>query len=77
MQNSKIRVAIAGYGNLGKGIEGELSKNPDMELVCIFTRRNPKDLKINSNVLAVLDSSFNFDFCKSYSFSNTFIAVCC
>ena len=50
MQNSKIRVAIAGYGNLGKGIEGELSKNPDMELVCIFTRRNPKDLKINSNV---------------------------
>lgn len=50
MQNSKIRVAIAGYGNLGKGIESELSKNPDMELVCIFTRRNPKDLKINSNV---------------------------
>ena len=50
MQNSKIRVAIAGYGNLGKGIEGELSKNPDMELVCIFTRRNPKDLKIKSNV---------------------------
>ena len=53
MQNNKIRVAIAGYGNLGKGIEGELSKNPDMELVCIFTRRNPETLKIKSNVLVV------------------------
>lgn len=50
MQKNKIRVAIAGYGNLGKGIEGELSKNPDMELICIFTRRSPETLKIKSNV---------------------------
>lgn len=48
-KQSKIRVAIAGYGNLGKGIESQLAKNPDMELVCIFTRR-PSTLKTNSNV---------------------------
>lgn len=49
----KIRVAIVGYGNLGKGVESQLSKNPDMELVCIFTRRNPELLKIDSNVPVV------------------------
>ena len=50
MENKKIRVAIAGYGNLGKGIESQLPKHEDMELVCIFTRRNPDSLKIKSNV---------------------------
>ena len=49
----KIRVAIAGYGNLGKGIESQISKNPDMELICIFTRRDPNSLHINSNVPVV------------------------
>lgn len=53
MTQSKIRVAIAGYGNLGKGIESQLSKNPDMELVCIFTRRDPSTLKTNSSVPVV------------------------
>ena len=46
----KIRVAIVGYGNLGKGIESQLSKNPDMELVCIFTRRDPSTLETKSSV---------------------------
>ena len=50
MNNEKIRVAIAGYGNLGKGIESEITKNPDMELICIFTRRDPASLNIKSNV---------------------------
>lgn len=53
MENKKIRVAIAGYGNLGKGIESQLDKNPDMELICIFTRRDPSSLKIKSNVPVV------------------------
>ena len=52
-QNKKIRVAIAGYGNLGKGIESQLDKNPDMELMCVFTRRDPSTLKIKSNVPVV------------------------
>lgn len=53
MEYNKIRVAIAGYGNLGKGIESQLHKNPDMELVCIFTRRNPSSLETKSNVPVV------------------------
>ena len=47
---NKIRVAICGYGNLGKGVESEINKSEDMEFVAIFTRRNPEDLKTNSNV---------------------------
>ena len=45
----KIRIAICGYGNLGRGIEGEITKQKDMELVAIFTRRDPSTLKIASN----------------------------
>ena len=55
-KDNKIRVAIAGYGNLGKGIESQINKNPDMELMCIFTRREPSTLKIKSNVPVVHQS---------------------
>ena len=53
MEEKKIRVAIAGYGNLGKGIESQINKNNDMELVCIFTRRDPSTLKTKSAVPVV------------------------
>ena len=53
MSQNKIRVAIAGYGNLGKGVETGLKNNPDMELVCIFTRRDPNTLKVKSSVPVV------------------------
>ena len=29
----KIRIGIAGYGNLGRGVECAVGQNPDMELV--------------------------------------------
>ena len=45
-----IRIAIAGYGNLGKGVELAMAQNPDMELVCVFTRRDPESLKPASGV---------------------------
>ncbi|MBQ7961699.1 MAG: diaminopimelate dehydrogenase [Clostridia bacterium] len=45
-----IKVAIAGYGNLGKGVECAVSKCSDMELVALFTRRNPDDVKPVSGV---------------------------
>ncbi len=38
---NKIQVAIHGYGNLGRGVELALSACPDMELVGVFTRRDP------------------------------------
>jgi len=41
----KIRIGICGYGNLGKGVESEISKNPDMELAAIFTRRDTAKTK--------------------------------
>ena len=46
----KIKIGICGYGNLGKGVEKEISKVNDMELKAIFTRRNPKEIQKNSNV---------------------------
>ena len=49
--NNKIKVGICGYGNLGRGVESEIGKNPDMELTAVFTRRKPvESLKINANV---------------------------
>ena len=41
----KIRIGIYGYGNLGKGVETAIKNNPDMELVGVFTRRDPKTIK--------------------------------
>ena len=50
----KIRIGICGYGNLGKGVESEIAKNPDMELAAVFSRRTPADaLQIKSNVPVV------------------------
>ncbi len=46
----KIKVAIAGYGNLGKGVECAISACPDMELVALFTRRDPATIKPHSGV---------------------------
>lgn len=40
-----IRIAIAGHGNLGRGVEAAIIKNPDMQLVGIYTRRPPEQLK--------------------------------
>ena len=50
---NKIRIAICGYGNLGRAVEGNISTNKDMELVAIFTRRNSNDLNIKSSVPVV------------------------
>lgn len=41
----KIRIGIYGYGNLGKGVETAIYNNKDIELVGIFTRRNPSSVK--------------------------------
>ncbi len=46
----KIRVGIAGYGNLGRGVEAAISKCDDMELVALFTRRNPDSIKTVSGI---------------------------
>ncbi len=56
-----IRIGIMGYGNLGRGIECAIKQNDDMELVAVFTRRNPETVKIltpNVNVYSV-DEAIN------------------
>ena len=40
-----MKVAIYGYGNLGKGVENAVLLAPDMELVGVFTRRSPDTVK--------------------------------
>lgn len=49
----KIRIGIAGYGNLGRGVESAIYQNEDMELVGVFTRRNPEDLTILNDEIPV------------------------
>ena len=41
----KIKIAIAGYGNLGRGVECAIKQNPDTELYGVFSRRNPDSVK--------------------------------
>ena len=40
----KIRIGIVGYGNVGRGVECAVNQNDDMELVAVFTRRNPDEI---------------------------------
>ena len=44
--SQRIRVAIAGYGNLGRGVEAALAQNPDMRLVGVFSRRDPVSVSL-------------------------------
>ncbi|MBQ8477276.1 MAG: diaminopimelate dehydrogenase [Succinivibrio sp.] len=44
-----------GYGNLGRGIECAVNSSNDMELVAVFTRRDPSTLKIASKNVAVVN----------------------
>ena len=46
----KIKIAIAGYGNLGRGVEYAVSQNPDTELFAVFTRRDPAFIRPRTGV---------------------------
>ena len=48
-----IRIGILGYGNLGRGVECAIKHNPDMELVAVFTRRDPATVKILTDSASV------------------------
>lgn len=49
-----IRIAIVGYGNLGRGAEAAITQNPDMELMAVFTRRDPATLQLQTPGVPVL-----------------------
>ena len=40
-----MRIGIAGYGNIGRGVESAVTNAPDMELVAVFTRRDPASVQ--------------------------------
>ncbi len=46
----KIKIAIMGYGNLGRGIEAAVRQNPDTELVAVFSRRDPSSVVTKTGV---------------------------
>lgn len=52
-----IRIGIYGYGNLGRGLEAAIKKNDDMELVYVFTRRDPASLKIQTPTAKVVSAN--------------------
>lgn len=56
-----IKVGIAGYGNLGKGVEKAVNAANDLELVGVFTRRNPDSVNTVSGVpVYSMDQAENF-----------------
>ncbi|WP_034444246.1 diaminopimelate dehydrogenase [Butyrivibrio sp. AE2032] len=52
-----IRIGILGYGNLGKGVELAVAAAPDMELVAVFTRRDPSSLTIKTSGVPVVSTN--------------------
>ena len=54
----KLRVSIVGYGNLGKSLEKEIEKQPECELVAIYSRR-----KLNHAKFRPLDGIANYHDC--------------
>lgn len=48
-----IKIGIVGYGNLAKGVECAIRQNPDMELVAVFTRRDPASVQIRTSGVPV------------------------
>lgn len=49
-----IRIGILGYGNLGRSVECAVREHEDMELVAVFTRRDPASVKIWSQDVPVV-----------------------
>lgn len=70
--SAKIRIAIAGYGNLGRGVELALAQNPDMELVAVFSRRDPSSLKLVANQVPV----YSFDTIEQYKNQIDVLILC-
>ena len=45
-----MKIAICGYGNLGRGVECAVTAAKDMELFAVFTKRDPKSVKVATDV---------------------------
>ena len=45
-----MKIAICGYGNLGRGVECAVTAAKDMELFAVFTKRDPNSVKVATDV---------------------------
>ena len=66
-----MKIAILGYGNLGKGVECAINQNPDMELFGIFSRRNPETVKTLTNA-----KTFHIDNLLDYKNDIDILIIC-
>ena len=66
------KIGIFGYGNLGRGVESAIRQNEDLELVAVFTRRNPETLTLRTNGVPVVHS----DNLKDYAGKIDVLVLC-
>ncbi len=52
-----IKIGIVGYGNLARGAESAIAHDPTMELVAVFTRRDPRSVHISTPNVPVVPYS--------------------
>ena len=55
-----MKIAIYGYGNLGRGVEAAMKYHTDCELVAVFTRRDPASVKTAGTPVSSADSILDF-----------------
>ncbi len=55
-----MKIAIYGYGNLGRGVEAAMKYHTDAELVAVFTRRDPAQVKTAGTPVYSADSIIDF-----------------
>lgn len=68
----KIKIGILGYGNIGKGVELAIEQNSDMELVGVFTRRDPSSVNIQNKSAKV----YNIDDAKNMQKDIDVMIIC-
>lgn len=57
-----VRIGIMGYGNLAKGVEAAIRQNDDMELVAVFSRRDPKNVCVHTDGVRVVSADTVADY---------------
>ncbi|MGM7667758.1 diaminopimelate dehydrogenase [Microbacterium sp. A93] len=50
---AQIRIGIVGYGNLGRGVEAAIDRSSDMQLIGVYTRRDPATVETRDPEIAV------------------------
>ncbi|MFD2114720.1 diaminopimelate dehydrogenase [Paenibacillus yanchengensis] len=55
--NNTVKIGIVGYGNLGRGVELAVNRSSDMELVAVFTRREPSSIQASVPAYTIEDAA--------------------